>query len=67
MLKDCKLTKAIVAAAIPRRVNAVCQLTSQGRVYHVAGANGNRNASRGFTTAAGFAHFIRNNYPVVAR
>jgi len=55
---------SVINAAIARKVSAVCEHTSQGRIYFVRGADG-RPASRGFSTAHAFARFIRANYPVM--
>ncbi len=61
------LPKCVTDAAIPRRVNATMLLQANGKpIYFVAGSPDGNWSSRGFTSAAAFARFIRANYQVVA-
>ena len=62
MAHSCKLPKAVIAAAIPRRVRAACTTTGDGkRHYFVMGTDG-RPESRIFSTGGAFARFIKRSY-----
>lgn len=63
MADDCKLPKAVVDAAIPRKVRAACELRAGRRHYFVRGDDG-RPATRVFITGAAFARHIKRNYEV---
>jgi hypothetical protein len=65
-MKSCKLPKAVVAAAIPRRVRAACEIHGGERVFFVRSDDG-RPASRFFATGRGFASHIRHNYKPIAQ